>query len=95
MIAKIGHVIDAVEQLKKLIEHLNIYDTSKSNYVLVFNGMELKDEFYKKLSSDELKLITNPLGAAPDTLVINHDGNQYTPLIGQGYTSFFTNTDTD
>ena len=35
-----------VEQLKKLIEHLNIYDTSKSNYVLVFNGMELKDEFF-------------------------------------------------
>ena len=35
-----------IEQLKKTIEELMIFDTSVSNYILIFNGLELKEEFF-------------------------------------------------
>lgn len=44
-----------VEMLKKMIEDLGIYDTNQSNYVLVFNGMELKDEYF----FDQLEMYPN------------------------------------
>lgn len=35
-----------VEQLKKIIEELQIFDTNFSNYLLLYNGCELKDEYF-------------------------------------------------
>jgi len=35
-----------VEQLKKIIEEIEIFDTSVSNYILIYNGQELKEEFF-------------------------------------------------
>ena len=35
-----------IEQLKKTIEEIQIFDTNVSNYTLIYNGQELKEEFF-------------------------------------------------
>jgi len=35
-----------IEQLKKTIEEIQIFDTNVSNYILIYNGQELKEEYF-------------------------------------------------
>lgn len=45
----------SVESLKKLVEELKIIDPNATNYMLIYNGVEVKDEFF----FDQINLTPN------------------------------------
>ena len=82
-----------VEQLRKLIEDLSIYDTNQSNYVLVYNGMELKDEHF----FDQLDMQPNAKLLISGTKMSESKIERFTNVYDWWYTyssdgvSFYTN----
>jgi hypothetical protein len=82
-----------IQQLKKLIEDLSIYDTNKSNYVLVYKGIELKDEYF----FDQLDIKSNAKMLISGMKMSESKIQRFTNIYDWWYTyssdgiSFFTN----